>query len=62
MVTIAVQVKGKLRATIDLPVNIDQKAAETAALALPAIVSALKGKAINRVIYVPNKIINVVHS
>ena len=61
-VTIAVQVKGKLRATIDLPRDIDQKQAEAAALALPAIVSALEGKSVSRVIFVPNKIINVVHT
>jgi leucyl-tRNA synthetase len=61
-VTIAVQVKGKLRATIDLPRDIDRKDAENAALALPAIVSALEGKSISRVIFIPNKIINVVHS
>ena len=61
-VTIAVQVKGKLRATIDLPRDIGQKDAENAALALPAIVSALEGKSVSRVIFVPNKIINVVHS
>jgi len=60
-VTIAVQVKGRLRATIDLPRDINQKQAEVAALALPAIVSALEGKSISRVIFVPNKIINVVH-
>ena len=61
-VTIAVQVRGKLRATIDLPRDVDQQEAESAALALPAIVSALEGKTISRVIFVPNKIINVVHS
>jgi leucyl-tRNA synthetase len=61
-VTIAVQVKGKLRATIDLPRDVDQQQAEDAALALPAIASALEGKSISRVIFVPNKIINVVHS
>ena len=60
-VTIAVQVKGRLRATIDLPRDINQKQAEVAALALPAIVSALEGKSISRVIFVPNKIISVVH-
>ena len=60
-VTVAVQVKGRLRATIDLPRDINQKQAEVAALALPAIVSALEGKSISRVIFVPNKIINVVH-
>ena len=61
-VTIAVQVKGKLRATIDLPRDMEQQEAEAAALALPAIVTALEGKSISRVIFVPNRIINVVHS
>lgn len=61
-VTIAVQVKGKLRATIDLPRDIDQKKAEAAALALPAVTAALEGKTVSRVIFVPNRIINVVHT
>ena len=61
-VTVAVQVKGKLRATIELPRDTDQATAEAAALAEPAIVSALEGKTVNRIIFVPNRIINVVHS
>lgn len=61
-VTVAVQVKGKLRATIELPRDTDQKTAEAAALADPAIISALEGKTVSRIIFVPNRIINVVHS
>jgi leucyl-tRNA synthetase len=61
-VTVAVQIKGKLRATLQLPRDTDQETAEAAALAEPAIVSALEGKTVNRIIFVPNRIINVVHS
>jgi leucyl-tRNA synthetase len=60
-VTIAVQIKGKLKATIEVAHDVDQEAAETAALAEPAVAAALEGKTVNRIIYVPGKIINVVH-
>ena len=60
-VTIAVQIKGKLKATIELAHDVDQETAEATALAEPAVAAALEGKTVNRIIYVPNKIINVVH-
>ena len=60
-VTIAVQIKGKLKATIEVAHDVDQEAAEAAALAEPAVAAALEGKTVNRIIYVPGKIINVVH-
>ncbi len=59
-VTIAIQVNGKLRATITLPKDMDQKLAEKAALGEPAVQKALEGKAPRKVIVVPNRIINVV--
>ena len=62
MVTVAIQVRGKLRATIDLPRDTEQKTAEDAALAVPAIAAAIAGKTVDRIIFVPNRIINVVHS
>ncbi len=62
MVTVAIQVGGKLRATIDLPRDTEQKTAEEAALAVPAVAAAIEGKTIDRIIFVPNRIINVVHS
>ncbi len=60
-VTVAVQVRGKLRATIELPRDTDQKTAEAAALAEPNVQAALEGKTVNRIIFVPNRIVNVVH-
>jgi leucyl-tRNA synthetase len=59
-VTIAIQVNGKLRATIDLPKDSDKKSTEEKALAVPAIRELLKDKKVNKVIVVPNRIVNVV--
>jgi leucyl-tRNA synthetase len=59
-VTVAIQVNGKLRATIELPRDAEQAAAEAAALANSAVQRAMEGKAPRKVIVVPNRIINVV--
>jgi leucyl-tRNA synthetase len=59
-VTVAVQVNGKLRATIELPRDAEQAVAEAAALADPAVQRALDGKTPRKIIVVPNRIINVV--
>jgi leucyl-tRNA synthetase len=59
-VTIAIQVNGKLKATIDLPRDCDQASAESAALADSRIVAAMAGKPARKVIVVPNRIVNVV--
>ena len=59
-VTIAIQVNGKLRATVTLPRDMAQKDAETAALDNPQVQKAIDGKAPKKVIVVPNRIINVV--
>jgi leucyl-tRNA synthetase len=59
-VTMGIQVNGKLRATITLPKDMDQKLAEKAALDEPAVQKAMEGKPARKVIVVPNRIINVV--
>jgi len=59
-VTVAVQLNGKLRGTIQLPKDAPKDTAETAALALPELVRGLDGKTPKRVIVVPNRIVNVV--
>ncbi len=59
-VTVAVQVNGKLRGTIELARDIDKAEAEKAALALAAVQTLLDGKAPKKVIVVPNRIVNVV--
>ncbi|TAN71512.1 MAG: leucine--tRNA ligase [Magnetospirillum sp.] len=59
-VTVAVQVNGKLRATIELPKDADSAFAEQTALAQPQVISAMSGKAARKVVVVPNRIVNVV--
>jgi leucyl-tRNA synthetase len=59
-VTMAVQVNGKLRATIELARDADQARAESAALAQAAVQRAIDGKRPRKIIVVPNRIINVV--
>jgi leucyl-tRNA synthetase len=59
-VTVAVQVDGRLRATIELPKGSAREALEAAALAEPNVVRGIGGKPLKRVIVVPDKIVNVV--
>ena len=59
-VTVAVQLNGKLRGTLQLPKDVAKDDAEKAALALPELARGLDGKTPKRVIVVPNRIVNVV--
>ena len=59
-VTLAVQIMGKLRATIDLPVGADAETAIAAAMAEPKIAQALAGATIVKRIHVPDRILNFV--
>jgi leucyl-tRNA synthetase len=61
-VTIAVQINGKLRTTLELPMNVDKTIAEAKVLELKAVREALADKKVNKVIVVPNRIVNVVAS
>ncbi|MBI1756704.1 MAG: leucine--tRNA ligase [Fimbriimonas ginsengisoli] len=60
IVTIAVQVNGKLRDTLHVPAGIGQPELEAAALASPKVQPHIDGKSVRRVIVVPNKLVNVV--
>lgn len=59
-VTLAVQVNGKLRGTLDMPKDADAKTIEDTALALETVQTQIAGKTIRKVVIVPGKIINVV--
>ena len=59
-VTMAIQVNGKLRATITMGRDLPAKEAEGIALAEPAVQKALEGATPKKVIVVPNRIVNVV--
>ena len=59
-VTVAVQVNGKLRGTIELDRGAGSDELEAAAFQLPAVERAVAEKTIRRVIVVPDKVVNVV--
>lgn len=59
-ITMAVQVNGKLRGTLEVAKDQDKAETETAALALEGVVAAIGDKDIRKVIVVPNRIVNVV--
>jgi leucyl-tRNA synthetase len=59
-VTLAVQVNGKLRGTIEVGAQTPKDAIEAAALAEPNVAKFLEGMAIKKLIVVPGKIVNIV--
>jgi leucyl-tRNA synthetase len=58
--TLAVQINGKLRATIELAANASKEEAEALARAQPQVVHFLEGLTVRKVIVVPGKIVNIV--
>jgi leucyl-tRNA synthetase len=59
-VTLAVQVNGKLRGTIEIPVSASREEIERMALAEPKVADFIGGATPKKVIVVPGKIVNVV--
>ncbi len=59
-VTIAVQINGKLRATLDMQADTPQDEVEKHAFAHEKVTPFLDGKTVKKIIFVPNKILNVV--
>ena len=59
-VTIAVQVNGKLRGTVELPRDAAAGDVEQAALALPQVANQLAGRPPKKIVVVPNRIVNLV--
>jgi leucyl-tRNA synthetase len=59
-ITIAVQVSGKLRGQIEVPVDADEPAILAAARAAPKVAESLAGKPIKREIYVKGRLVNLV--
>jgi leucyl-tRNA synthetase len=58
--TLAVQVNGKLRGTIEVPVDASREAVEAMALANADVVNHVGANPPKKVIYVPGKIVNIV--
>ncbi len=59
-VTVAVQVNGKVRGTLELPRGTGEEAALAAAHAEPNVARFLDGMAMRRVIHVPDRLLNLV--
>jgi leucyl-tRNA synthetase len=59
-VDMVIQVNGKLRATIKMPVSATEEEVKAAALANPKIQQLVSGKAIRKVVFVPKKLVNLV--
>ena len=58
--TLVVQVNGRLRDRIELPVSVTEEEASASALESDRVAPHVAGKEIARVIYVPNKLVNIV--
>lgn len=58
--TIAVQVNGKVRGTIEIDADASDDAMRTAALELPSVIERLEGREPARVIVVPGRLVNIV--
>ncbi|MCA9334581.1 leucine--tRNA ligase [Candidatus Saccharibacteria bacterium] len=59
-ITIAVQVNGKLRATVQLPADSSEEDVKKAALGAENVIAHTDGKEILKVIYIPKKLVNIV--
>jgi leucyl-tRNA synthetase len=59
-VEIAVQVDGRVRATIRVPAGADAAALEAAARAAPQVAQHLQGASVRKVIAVPGRVVNFV--
>ena len=61
LITLVVQVNGKVRGKVEVPADIDEPEARRQALALPNVARAIAGETEpRRVIYVPGRLVNVV--
>jgi leucyl-tRNA synthetase len=61
-ITIAIQINGKKRDTIDLPSVCSEEETRKKVLALPRVQKYIKGKMIHKWVYIPGKIVNIVTS
>ena len=60
MVTLVVQVNGKVRDRLVIPSGIDKEETERLALAAPKVQTYIEGKQIRKVIVVPERLVNIV--
>ncbi len=59
-ITLVVQVNGRVRDRIEVPADIDESTAQQLALASAKVTPYTEGKVVNKAIYVPGRLVNVV--
>ena len=60
VITLVVQVNGKVRDRLEVPPDIEEEAAQQLALASPRVRSFTEGKSVHKTVYVPGRLVNVV--
>lgn len=60
MVTVVIQLNGKLRSKMDVPANASRESVEQMALADPNISNRLSGLTVRKIVVIPGKLVNVV--
>ena len=60
MITLVVQVNGKVRDRIEVPVDVDEETARTLALETEGAQRHIAGKQIVKVVVVPGRLVNIV--
>jgi leucyl-tRNA synthetase len=59
-ITLVVQINGKLRARVEMPPGSDEETAMAAAMAEPNVTRHTDGKTVRKVIYIPDRLLNIV--
>ena len=60
LITLVVQVNGKVRDRLEIPARTSEEEIEKIALGTPKVLSYLEGKQIRKVIVVPERLVNIV--
>ena len=60
LITLVVQVNGKVRDRMEVPADIEEEAAQQLALASPRVKSYTEGKSVSKAVYVPGRLVNLV--
>ena len=60
MLTLVLQVNGKVRGRLDVPAEIGEEEAKATALANPNVQRHLEGLQVVKVLYVPGRLVNIV--
>ncbi|MGX7109612.1 leucine--tRNA ligase [Facklamia miroungae] len=60
VVEIVIQINGKLKARLEIPIDLEKEAMEKRALAEETIQKELQGKAVRKIIAIPNRLVNIV--